>query len=97
MKIVLTNDADHDLMEIYDYKLSNFGEKQADIYFNRLISFFDRLAIYPELGTQREELATGVKSLTVHSHVNFYQILNDSILVVRTLHHSRDFPKHIQY
>ncbi len=96
MKIVLTNDADHDLMEIYDYSLSNFGEKQADIYFNRLISYFDRLAIYPELGTKREELAAGIKSLTFHSHVIFYQILNDSILVVRILHHSRDFPKHIQ-
>ncbi len=97
MKIVLSNEADNDLEEIYEYTRSNFSIQQANVYLNKLISQIERLGRYPNLGMKRAELTNNIKSLIIESHVVFYKILKDSILVVRILHHSRDFPKHIKY
>ena len=96
MTYLLTNEADHDLVEIYDYTASNFSEKQADDYLDQLMSLFDRLEIYPDLGIKRSEIHQEIRSIAIGSHIVFYKPYNKSVLIVRILHHSRDFYKYLK-
>ena len=50
-----------------------------------------RLSDFPELGRQRDDLNPPLRQLNVRSHVVFYQVTADDIMIVRILHHSVDY------
>jgi toxin ParE1/3/4 len=44
----LSKEAENDLRNIYIFGFQNFGEKQADNYFEAIFACFDRIARSPE-------------------------------------------------
>ncbi|MEZ5007175.1 MAG: type II toxin-antitoxin system RelE/ParE family toxin [Chitinophagales bacterium] len=90
VRYVLSEAADKDIEEIFDYTNYKFGFNQAVTYLENLEEFFQKLVEYPELGRARDELKVGLYSLTMQSHVVFYRILNHSIRIVRVMHKSKD-------
>ena len=84
-----------DLAEIADYTIAEFGIEQARKYRDLLHSCFQSLLDNPSLGRRAEELAPGLRRIRQQAHVIFYRPAGGTILIVRVLHHSRDFGQYL--
>lgn len=90
---ILSNEADSDLDEIFDYTEDEHGFNQAVKYLSDLESVFWQLVKHPKLGRERKELKKDIYSISEQEHTIFHQIKSDHILIVRVLHGSRDIQK----
>ncbi len=99
MDIEITNEAEKDLISIYQYGLTNVGQAAAERYFVALKSSIEKLADFPFMGIKRDELSDGmhtndvpmtIRSWAVKSHTVYYQIQANRLLVIRVLHQSMD-------
>jgi toxin ParE1/3/4 len=80
-----------DLDEIWFYiALDNVDA--ADRFLRAIVSRFPRLASMPEMGRQREELATRLRSFPVGNYLIFYRPMENGVEIARVLHGARDFP-----
>jgi toxin ParE1/3/4 len=86
----LSQEADRDLEEIFDYTVSKFGIDHAIAYVGGFEEVFVSLAANPELGRKRDEIREGLRSFIKGSHTIFYRVLKSRIRIVRILHSSRD-------
>ena len=91
---VLSEIADEDLEDIFDYTTTEFGLEQAEKYLNEIEDVFQNLLLNPELGKTRNEIKEGLYSFPKDNHIIFYRILENNIRIVRVLHGSRDIPKY---
>ncbi|MDD4190230.1 MAG: type II toxin-antitoxin system RelE/ParE family toxin [Mangrovibacterium sp.] len=91
----LSQKADRDLEEIFDYTVREFGVDQAIAYVNGFEDVFAGLAANPELGRKRNEIRNGLRSFVKGSHTVFYRIVKNHIRIVRILHGCRDIIKFI--
>ena len=91
---VLSEIADEDLEDIFDYTTTEFGLEQAEKYLFEIEEVFQNLLINPELGKIRNEIKEGLYSFPKDNHIIFYRILENHIRIVRVLHGSRDIPKY---
>lgn len=88
-RFVLTTEARQDLDEIWQY-IAAENEVAADKVIAEIIKRFPRLAEYPEMGRERSELGTFIRSFPVGRYVIFYRPGELGIAVIRILHGSRD-------
>lgn len=93
--VLLSAAAERDLEEIFDYTLNEFGLDQAEKYTLEFQDSFDQLVVHPQSGRLRNEVKEGIRSLQKGSHIIFFRILHDHILIVRILHMSRDVQRFI--
>jgi toxin ParE1/3/4 len=89
----LSEEADNDLENIFDYTANEWGVAQAFVYVTAFDVIFENLSANPEPGHERNEIREGLRSFVKESHVIFYRILKDHIRIVRILHKSRDVIK----
>jgi toxin ParE1/3/4 len=85
----LSQQAEKDLEDIWIY-LAQQDEISADRQVARLLDRFPMLAQFPNIGRQRNELLTGLRSFPVKPYIIFYTILPERVEIVRVLHQSRD-------
>ena len=85
----LSQQAEKDLEDIWIY-LAQQDEIGADLQVARLLDRFPMLAQFPNMGRQRNELLTGLRSFPVKPYIIFYIILPERVEIVRVLHQSRD-------
>jgi toxin ParE1/3/4 len=88
----LSNDADADVADIARYTLAKFGERQVIKYIATLERTFQLLADFPGIGSTADDLRPGLMRFPNQSHMIFYTIAADHILIVRILHARADFP-----
>lgn len=91
---ILSEAADEDLEDIFNFTLNKFGFAQAEKYLLEIDDIFQNLIKNPELGKSRNEIKKGLYSFPKDNHVIFYRILEDHIRIVRVLHGSRDIPQY---
>ncbi len=92
----LTNKAVEDLSEIWDYTFEIWSEKQADKYFNELISNCQEIAENPDLGKNYEGISTQLLGIKANRHIIFYRTLNkDYVEITRILHERMDLKERI--
>ena len=89
---LLSEIADADLEDIFDYTIEEFGFAEAEKYLAEIEEVFQNLMHNPEAGRKRNEIKEGLYSFPKDQHVIFYRILSDHIRIVRVLHGSRDIP-----
>jgi toxin ParE1/3/4 len=77
-----------DLEEIWDF-IADHSQERADSFVDRLDESIQTLALNPNLGRQRNELAEGLRSFPVGRYLIYFP-LPDGIDIVRVLHGSRD-------
>lgn len=94
MIYVLSEFAEHDIEDIYNFGSYKFGTAQALQYLENLELCFETLCKNPTIGRCRNEIKNGLLSLPYHSHIIFYRITPSYIRVIRILHGSRDIPSH---
>lgn len=91
---ILSEIADKDLEDIFDYTFDEFGFDQAEKYLLEIEGIFQNLIINPQIGKKRDEIKQGLYSFPKDNHIIFYRILDNHIRIVRVLHGSRDIPKY---
>lgn len=87
--------ADLDIADIIEFGILRFGIDQVRIYTRELEEHLAVLSTNNNLGRDASELSAGLRRFSFGSHVIFYVNDDMGILVVRVLHHSRDFAKHL--
>jgi toxin ParE1/3/4 len=91
----LSQEADQDLEDIFDYTAREFGVDQAIAYVSGFDEVFVGLAANPGLGRKRDEIRSSLRSFVNGSHTIFYRVLKSHLHIVRILHGSRDIIKFI--
>ena len=89
MKIVFSEDADKDLLNILDY-LSDRNRSAAFALAELFNTKIENLAHFPFIGRDRSIFAARMGSIVAENYVVFYRLEGDHILIVRVLDGRRD-------
>lgn len=85
-RLLLTNRAENDLVEIFIFGIEQFGENQAQLYSIELENCFDLIAQNPQIGRLARALGDGVRRHEHKSHVIIYEISDFGILILAIVH-----------
>jgi toxin ParE1/3/4 len=91
----LSVSAEADLSNIIEYGIIRFGLTQVKQYVSELEQHLEALATNSSIGRDASELANGMRRFSFGSHVIFYLRDDSGVFVVRVLHQSRDFHRHL--
>lgn len=91
----LSRKADQDIADHYQYGIRRFGIAKARDYLLGLHDCFESLSINPKQGRVADELYVGLFKYSYGSHVIFYMVEDNSILVARVLGKKMDYPRHL--
>ena len=92
----LTNKAVADLSKIWEYTFEVWSEKQADKYYDGLISNCVEIAENPDLGKNYEGISKQLLGIKSNRHIIFYRTLNENYVeITRILHERMDLKKRI--
>ena len=91
----LSGKASADVEDIYEYTIVNFGIEQARKYLHGLDDCLKALAENSLQGRAADELALELRRYEYQSHVVFYREEEQYTLIVRVLHKSMDFARHV--
>lgn len=94
-KIELTEAAENDLEAILNYTALQWGEHQVDVYSAVIEEALGMLHKNPDLGRSQYGVSRQLKGYNAGKHVIFYRVEDTTIYVVRILHSSMNFPKHL--
>lgn len=87
--------ADRDLQNIFRYSVKEWGNDRAERYIRDLNTAFLKLANNELRSKRADDIHTGLHSCRVVSHVVFFKQTDYGILVIRVLHKSMDYLKHM--
>jgi toxin ParE1/3/4 len=95
MFVDITGPARADLKSIAAFSKRQWGAEQGHRYIAEINDKFRRLARQPQTGGQRPDIPGDYRALLAGSHIIFYRIAKDVVVIVRVLHQSMDAPAHI--
>jgi toxin ParE1/3/4 len=85
----LTGRAESDLDEAWDH-LAQKNEAAADRLLDNILAQARLHAQFPLTGRPRDDLTPGLRSFVVSPYIIFFRPIDDTIEVIRVLHHARD-------
>ena len=92
----LTNKAVEDLSKVWDYSFEVWSERQADKYYESLISNCQEIAVNPNLGKNYDGITQNLHGIKANRHIIFYRTLNENYVeITRILHERMDLKKRI--
>ncbi len=94
-KYRLTPAAKSDLIEIWNYTVDTWGEKQAEKSFQDIEDKLNQLAETPEIGQQRSEIRPGYYSFPAGKHIVFYLQSGKHIDIIGILHGRMDIDRNL--
>ncbi len=80
--LVISQEADQDLDNLYVDGFRRWGEVQADKYYDGLLSHFDDLCENPYLYRAVDEIRVGYRRSVYGKHSVFYRIIGSNIEVM---------------
>jgi toxin ParE1/3/4 len=90
----LSEKADEDLSQLYEYGVIHYGQDRADRYYDGLIERFEQLAENPRLYPAVDHIRPGYRRSVYGRHSIYYRIDQDEIVIVRIL--GQQDPKQLQ-
>ena len=99
MSYRLSDRAQADLVEIWDYSAKQWGVDQADRYIDALMARFGWLSGNAALWKPRSDLAEGLYSYPQQSHAIYFRVFADAsdvIEIVRVLHGRMEPARHVE-
>jgi len=96
MKLILTEAALEDLRSVRTYTLEHWGTQQEELYLNSLWEKFEAIRTEPARYRLRNDLFPGCRAAAQGKHVILFRTTQDSLEIVRVLHASMDFKRHLE-
>ena len=91
LEIYKTRQARLDLKNMWLDGFEEWGEAQADAYFDLVSVTIDRLADFPEMGRSREEVRARYRSFPVRQHIIFYTLEDNLVMIQRVLRSDMEY------
>ncbi len=91
----LSKRAQAQILDILDFSFTQFGELQAREYYQSFQKSFELLVHHPHLGRSIGHIRKGYFRFEHESHIIFYKIKQDEIMIMRVLHQKMDLKRHI--
>lgn len=85
----LSRNAESDLENLWLY-VATQDELAADATVAKILNTLPMLARFPDMGRNRDELRSGVRSFPSKPYIIFYTKTSDGIEILRIIHQSRD-------
>ncbi len=89
----LSNTAKENLIRIYRYGVTKFGEIQAENYFNKFFEYFDIIAASPYSFQAVDEIREGYRRCVCGSDSVFYRINSEKVVEIMTIIGQQDLDK----
>ncbi|MGC1394237.1 MAG: type II toxin-antitoxin system RelE/ParE family toxin [Coleofasciculaceae cyanobacterium] len=86
----LTEPAIQDIEQIADYIARLSGLAQSELFLNKLDAKFAKIAQFPRLGRQRNEILPGIHSLSMDAYLIFYIPIGQDVEILRVVSGYRD-------
>ena len=94
-RLVLSSDAEEDIVGILRYTAEQWGERQVEVYRGKLSGAFKALQANPSSGHVSDELADTHRLYRVGSHIIVYRVRGYIVEVVRILHKRMSLPLNV--
>ena len=89
MRLIFTDEAKHDVVAIRHYTLKKWGAVKAKTYLSELRNCLQRLQEQPLIGSKRSaDLGIGVLGFPYVSHMIYYRLHENDLIVLAILHQS---------
>lgn len=85
----LSDEAEHDVAEMYRRGFWQFGERQADKFYNQLFDSLELLASFPYSGKPADDIYPELRRVEHNPYVIFYLPRDYGIYVLRMLKQSQ--------
>ncbi len=96
MNLKVSEKAQKDLINIWEYTFQKWSVEQADRYFNILVHGMNEICKNPDLGKSYEYIRKDYFGYNQKSHIIFYRIINnETIEIIRILHQKMDLHNRI--
>ncbi|WP_022964596.1 type II toxin-antitoxin system RelE/ParE family toxin [Halopseudomonas pelagia] len=92
----LTRDAQQDLTAIRRYTVNTWGQEQSRKYLQGTRETIELLAEFPGQGVVRLDVGEGVFSFPYGSHMLYYRIKEEQLVVFAVLHQRMVPTEHLQ-
>ena len=97
MNFEISEKAQRDLIDIWEYTLEKWSLVQADRYFEILVNGISEICNHPDLGKSYENIRKDYFGFNLKSHIIFYRIKNkETIETMRILHQRMDLQNRIK-
>jgi len=88
--VIWSSDAEDDLVDIWQYLVSEASPRVAIAKIRDIARACDRLEKQPLDGRPRDKLLSGMRSILAQPYIIFYRIAGKTVEIVRVLHGRRD-------
>ncbi len=88
--LIISPAARGDLGDIFRFSVETWGRQKAENYLNVLSPHIHALLAAPHLGSSREDILPGLRSIRVVRHIVFYRIEQERVEVIRVLSERQD-------
>ena len=90
-RVIFSPEAREDLLGLYDYIADEGGDAVALGYVERIEAFCRRLETFPERGTVRDDIRTGLRIIGFERRVSIaFHVETETVVVNRILYGGRD-------
>lgn len=94
--VVFSAEAQQDILQMYAYIAEQAGATRAHNFADRVISYCDGLATFPERGTRRDDLGPGLRIIGYRRRVTIaFHVEPGRVTIDRVLYGGRDLPSAI--
>jgi toxin ParE1/3/4 len=88
MQLDISANAALDLRELHAYGVGKYGAARADAYLGEIFGKFDHFVRWPAAARERFDVQPPVRLSRQRAHNILYTVTEDSVLILRVLHHS---------
>lgn len=89
-KFSITKSANRDIEEIADYLSKQVSFDRAEAFIHKLDAQFSRIAKFPNIGRQRNDISDNVRALSVDSYVVVYIPVGRDVEILRVVSRFRN-------
>lgn len=96
-RVIITDDAQTDLFNIYHWVVAEAGVEIADGYYGRIEARLFALDRYPNRGSPREDLGEGIRSVSFERRITIlYRVETNIVRIMRIVSSARELGSAMQ-
>ncbi|KGJ97176.1 type II toxin-antitoxin system RelE/ParE family toxin [Thalassotalea sp. ND16A] len=90
LTLLISPQAQEDLILIYAYSQLNFKKSIADNYLDLIHQRILKLSQSPKIGSTKNHILPGLRAVNAERHLIYYRISQNNIEIIRILHHKQE-------